>query len=110
MSQTGRWAVIAILVAVGTFTTPTHAQLVGGPSNISVTGDAEVRVMPDEVVMSLGVETFDRVLATAKRLNDDRIKQTVAAARSFGIPSESIQTDYISIAPKHRANATRRGE
>jgi len=105
MSHTSRWAVvIVILLAVASFRTPTHAQLAGGPSSINVTGDAEVRVMPDEVVMSLGVETFDRVLATAKRTNDDRIKQTVAAARSFGIPAESIQTDYISIAPKHRGD------
>jgi len=105
MSQTGRYAVvIAILVAIASFTTPTQAQLAGGASNINVTGDAEVRVMPDEVVMSLGVETFDRVLATAKRMNDERIKQTVATARSFGIPAESIQTDYISIAPKHRGD------
>jgi uncharacterized protein YggE len=104
MSQTGRWAIIAILVAVACFTPPTHAQNIGGPSNINVTGDAEVRVVPDEVVMSLGVETFDRVLATAKRLNDERIKQTVEAARGFGIPAQSIQTDYISITPKYRSN------
>src|SRR5262245_10018249 len=80
-----------------------HAQsLVGSANTISVSGEAEVRVVPDEVVLSLGVESFDPVLKTAKAANDDRIKRTIAAARNLGVPAENIQTDYIGIEPRYR--------
>jgi uncharacterized protein YggE len=72
-----------------------------------VNGGAEFRVVPDEVLLSLGVETFDKVLRSSKSLNDDRIKRAIAVARSFGVPGEYIQTDYIGIEPKyHRSDIT----
>jgi len=43
----------------------------GGSNSISVNGEAEVRVVPDEVILTLGVETFDKVLK-ASRLNISR--------------------------------------
>ena len=36
------------------------------PRLITVTGDAEVRVVPDEVILTLGVETLDKDLGVAK--------------------------------------------
>ena len=38
---------------------------------ITVSGDAEVRVVPDEVILTLGVETWDKDLDAAKEENDD---------------------------------------
>jgi len=78
----------------------THAQTAGNP--VSVTGEAEVRVVPDEVVLTLGVETFDLVLTTAKNENDGRIKRTIGAIQKAGVPAGRIQTDYISIEPRYR--------
>ena len=72
-----------------------------GDETISVSGEAELRVVPDEVLLSLGVETFDKVLRAAKSLNDDRIRRTIAVARSYGIAAEHIQTDYIGIEPRY---------
>ena len=37
------------------------------PGLITVTGDADVRVAPDEVILTLGVETWDKNLSAAKR-------------------------------------------
>jgi len=90
--------VVGVILATGTI----HAQGLGGSSNtISVTGEAEVRVVPDEVILNLGVETFDKVLGVAKSANDERIKKTVAVARAAGIAAEHVQTDYISIEPRY---------
>jgi len=36
------------------------------PRRVSVTGEAEVRVVPDEVILTLGVETWDKNLNLAK--------------------------------------------
>ena len=92
--------VVALILAISP---SSRAQVLSGssPNTISVTGEAEVRVVPDEVVLSLGVETFDKVLKVAKAANDNRIRQTVAIARAAGVPAEHIQTDYIGIEPRH---------
>lgn len=74
------------------------------PNTVAVTGEAEVRVVPDEVIVSLGVETFDKVLKTAKRANDERVTHAIGVARSHAIPAEYIQTDYIGIEPRHRGS------
>ncbi|MEJ2211004.1 MAG: SIMPL domain-containing protein [Anaerolineae bacterium] len=35
------------------------------PRTVTVTGEAEVRVVPDEVILTLGVETWDKDLGRA---------------------------------------------
>ena len=78
-----------------------------GTDAISVSGDAELRVVPDEVLLSLGVESFDKVLKVAKSQNDAAIKRAIAVARSYGVLAEHIQTDYIGIEPKyHQSDVT----
>ena len=65
--------------------------------SISVTGEAEVRVVPDEVVITLGIETSHRELSVAVRRNDDRSKEVIRLAADHGIQPKDIQTDFISI-------------
>ncbi|HEX3043422.1 MAG TPA: SIMPL domain-containing protein [Bacillota bacterium] len=68
---------------------------------ITVTGEAEVNVIPDEVILSLGVETSDKDLNIAKKLNDERIKKIISFAKTFQIDSKYIQTDYLDIEPRY---------
>jgi hypothetical protein len=79
------------------------------PGVITVTGDAEVRVVPDEVVLTLGVETWDVDLELAKRENDDRVRRVVEMAKRHGVRAEHIQTDYIDIEPRYEDNYEKRG-
>jgi hypothetical protein len=104
MHTTRHYISVAILVAAFVaFESPAHTLFASAPATtISVTGEAEVLVVPDEVILSLGVESFDKVLKTAKVANDEAIKRTIAAARGYGIPAEYIQTDYLGIEPRHR--------
>jgi len=46
-----------------------------GPALVTVTGEAEVRVVPDEVVLTLGVETWDQSLGRAKQANDAAVQR-----------------------------------
>ncbi|MCL5773363.1 MAG: SIMPL domain-containing protein [Firmicutes bacterium] len=71
---------------------------------ITVTGDAEVRVVPDEIVINMGVETWDKDLGTAKKLNDTRVKKVLALAKEYKIDPKYIQTGYISVEPKYARN------
>lgn len=79
------------------------------PRLITVTGDAEVRIVPDEVIITLGVETWNEDLSLAKRQNDERVGQVLALAKEYGIQSHHIQTDHISIEPRYHDNYEKRG-
>ena len=68
---------------------------------ITVTGEADVRVVPDEVVLTLGVETDDLDLAAAKAENDSRMTGVIESAREAGIPENLIRTDYLGIEPRY---------
>jgi uncharacterized protein YggE len=72
------------------------------PRTITVTGDAEVRVVPDEVILTLGVETWDKNLDLAKRQNDEIVSRILALTADYGIAAEHVQTDYVNIEPRYR--------
>ncbi|MDD5093247.1 MAG: SIMPL domain-containing protein [Dehalococcoidia bacterium] len=67
----------------------------------TVTGEAEIRVVPDEVILTLGVETLDKDLNTARNQNDERIKRVLAGAAELGIAPKDVQTDYMSISSQY---------
>ena len=69
---------------------------------ITVTGDAEVRVVPDEVLLTLGVQTWDKNLDKAKRQNDEIVAKVLALAAEYGIAPEHVKTDFVNIEPRYR--------
>jgi len=99
-------ALAALLVILTLGAAPVAAQTAPQdpvePRLVTVTGEAVVEVVPDEVVITLGVESSDKHLRRARSLNDERVKQVLAAAEQLGIPAKDIQTDHISIEPRYR--------
>lgn len=71
------------------------------PRTITVSGDAELKVGPDEVVLTLGVETRHKSLAEVRRLNDLRMKEVLAAVLAAGTANKDIRTDYLNLAPEY---------
>lgn len=69
---------------------------------VTVTGDAEVKVVPDEVIITLGVETDNKELNVAKAENDAKVRDIIDAAKKLKIEDKYIQTDYINIAPRYK--------
>lgn len=76
---------------------------------ITVSGNAAVRVAPDQVTITLGVETWNANLALAKTENEQRIKSMIVAAGAHGVTSKDVQTDYISIEPEFKDEHDERG-
>ena len=72
------------------------------PRLITVTGDAEVRVVPDEIVLTLGVQTWDTDLGVAKAQNDAIVREVLGVASEFKIDPGHIQTEYVNIEPRYR--------
>ncbi len=71
------------------------------PRLITVTGESTIQVIPDEVVLTLGVETRDKNLGTAKKENDSRVQKIISIARKYRIEEKHIQTEQMHIAPQY---------
>jgi uncharacterized protein YggE len=64
---------------------------------ISVSGDAEIKVVPDQVLISLGVETRARTLTAARQGNDGNVRTVLDAIRKAGVALSDIQTHFINV-------------
>jgi len=95
---------ILLLATLLMFSFATFAQSAIEPPLITVNRQAEVRVQPDEVVFTLGVETIDKDISAARTRTDDRVKEVLAIAKRNGIKAEDVQTSYISIQPKYNTD------
>jgi len=71
------------------------------PRLISVTGTAEINVPPDQVVLTVAVQTRDRDLTIAKSQHDARAKKVLAEARSAGIEAKDTQTSSLQMNPAY---------
>jgi len=92
-------AVVCAVFLVGAIGLPTPAA--SNPGSITVSGEAVVKVVPDEVLITLGVETFHRELSVAKRRNDINIEEVIKITKRYAVDAKDIQTDYISIEPSY---------
>src|SRR5205085_5951389 len=99
MKRTMQLVTILLVFTVGAF-----AQNNIEPPLITVTGQAEVRVPPDEVLFMLAVENVDRDMLAANKRTDDSVKQVLAIARKNNVKPEDVQTSQISVQPKYNTD------
>jgi uncharacterized protein YggE len=71
---------------------------------ITVSGEAEVKVAPDEVVFDVTVQTLNKDLKLAKKQTDDRLKNVLDLTRKYKVEAKDVQTDYIKLEPRYRGN------
>ena len=91
-------ASLAIAITLLSFT-KVHANDEPTHPTISVTGNAEVRVVPDEAVLTFSIDSRDKDLNAVVKDNDDRIKAVTAFLKESKIVDEDIRTEVISIQP-----------
>lgn len=77
---------------------------------ITVSGQAEMRVPPDEVVFTLEVESVDKDVMAAKKKTDESVKQVFALARDNKVNTDDVQTSYISVEPKYNTDDLEYGD
>lgn len=71
--------------------------------SIAVSGEAEVRVVPDQVLISMTAESRNKNLAEAKAENDKAVSSFISyATGKLGVDKKHIQTDFINIEPVYR--------
>lgn len=93
-----------LLLTAGAFYIPAFAQATNEPPLITVTGQAEVRVAPDEAVFSLEVESVDKDMLAAKRKTDESAKEVLSIARRNNVKPEDVQTSQISVEPRYNTD------
>jgi len=93
--------IISTVIMLFLMITSLFGQYFDQPSYISVTGDANLEVVPDEVIITLGVETSDLQMNTAKDQNDEIVSKAIEIAKSYGIDENDIQTNYMNIEPRY---------
>lgn len=67
---------------------------------ITVSGEAEIKVAPDRAVIVLGMVSESRELPKAQAENAQKIGQTIAMLERLGIEKRHVQTDYLRIEPR----------
>ena len=69
------------------------------PPLVNVNGVGEVRVQPDQVMLSMGVEVREKSLEQARKQADSKAAAIIAYLNKQGISEKDIQTSYMSIYP-----------
>jgi len=88
-----------LFILIASFTI--QAQQFENRSQISVNGDAVVKVQPDQIIITFGIETWDKDIMLAKQKNNDIMQKAMKVIKESGVPDKEIQTDYLSIEPRY---------
>ncbi|HEX3133867.1 MAG TPA: SIMPL domain-containing protein [Planctomycetota bacterium] len=83
---------------------PLTAHRLDASGSVPVTGEAVVLVVPDQVVITLGIESRAPQVAEAKVQNDAVLTKVLAALASMKIDATQVRTDCLEIAPYYRSN------
>ena len=71
------------------------------PHILSVSGEGEVRAVPDQAQLTAGVVTQAKTAAAALAANSTAMNEVFAALKKRGIPEKSIATSNFSINPQY---------
>ncbi|MDR6967460.1 uncharacterized protein YggE [Flavobacterium arsenatis] len=68
---------------------------------ISVSGEGKVKVAPDQVSISISVETRGNNSAEVKKQNDEKIDAVIKYIKKANIAKEDYQTQRVSLNPQY---------
>lgn len=101
-----RYFFFAVLAGLFVFSMPLSAQAQVEQTlnrTISVTGEGEVRVVPDQVLISMVAETRGPELLDTQKQNDASVKAVVEyATKTLGVEAKHVQTDFVNVEPIYR--------
>ncbi len=69
---------------------------------VRVVGTSEVKVVPDRVMIDIGVEKQDPSATVAKHAADAAARRILATLAANGIDEKDVQTTYLSLQPQSR--------
>jgi len=97
-------------LAVACLQLASMAQSVTVQPSVSVVGEADMMVAPNQIGFTFEVVTTDPTIAAAKRANDAASAKTLSVAKTFNIPNDDLQTDRLTISPRFAGEKDPRGK
>jgi uncharacterized protein YggE len=98
-------AAVVAFVGVGL---PTAARSGSTPTpaahSITVSGTGAVKVTPNQAGFTFGVSTNAKTATQALAANSTTMRKLIDALKAAGIPSDSLQTAYVSLSPNMAEN------
>jgi uncharacterized protein YggE len=67
---------------------------------VRVAGTAEVKVVPDQAVIAIGVEKQDPSASAAKHAEDVAARRILSTLTANGVDEKDVQTTYLSLRPE----------
>lgn len=99
-----------VLMVVACLSFAAKAQSVTVQPSVSVVGEADMMISPNQIGFTFEVVTTDPTIPAAKRANDVASAKTIAIAKSFNIPNDDLQTDRLTISPRYAGEKDSRGK
>lgn len=94
-------ALLSILLLLVLSVTDALGQQTSMTPLVTVTGTAEVLVVPDQADIRLTVKTLNPNLQVASTKNDELVKRVFALATGLKVDAVDVQTDSISVEPEY---------
>jgi uncharacterized protein YggE len=94
----------SLLILAGTLlAAPAHAQDCSSPTgrHVRVAGSAVVRLPPDRVSFSVGVETLQANVSQAFRMNAQKVEAVLAALKAKGVQPKELQTSDLEVGSRN---------
>jgi uncharacterized protein len=89
----------AAAVAAQAAPSPMPAADCDGSRSVQVSGAATINIIPDRVLLKLGVQSNNRTPELVQADNQAAMQRVLAAARGLGIADKDISTDYYLVQP-----------
>lgn len=86
-------------------TTSLRAEEPSTRRTISTEGESVVKVVPDEVMVSLEVSNLNLDLGAGRKLHAQRVQAVIDSAKAAGIEAKDIQTDFVQIQPEYHVES-----
>ena len=102
----------SLLILAGTLlAAPAHAQDCPSPTgrHVRVAGSAVVRLPPDRVSFSVGVETLQANVSQAFRMNAQKVEAVLAALKAKGVQPKELQTSDLEVGSRNPDGTSARG-
>lgn len=79
----------------------TQAQEIKPIPTVNVAGEGKIKIVPDQVSITVGVESKGTNSAEVKKENDTKIDAVLKSIKKFGIAKEDYQTTRVALYPNY---------
>ena len=86
-----------IFLVLTLITTMVQAQELKQVPSISVSGEGKIKVIPDEAIITLGVQNNGKDAAEVKKQNDETVDAVLKVIKNHGIAKADYQTERVSL-------------